>query len=148
MDNKNSLSEITKLVTLLQSSDLPANLHDKAVEQIDRINLALKYGGNLSQLDITAKYINWIVNLPWNKKTDDITDISKPKEILDKNHYGLNKIKERILEYLSVLIIQKQVTPSDVSHTPVLFFIGLAGTGKTTLAKSVAESLGRKFVRI
>ncbi len=148
MDNKNSLSEITKLASLLQSSDLPANLHDKAVEQIDRINLALKYGGNLSQLDITTKYINWIVNLPWNKKTDDITDISKPKEILDKNHYGLNKIKERILEYLSVLIMQKQVAPSDTSHTPVLFFIGLAGTGKTTLAKSVAESLGRKFVRI
>lgn len=148
MDNKNSLSEITKLSSLLQSSDLPANLHDKAVEQIDRINLALKYGGNLSQLDITTKYITWIVNLPWNKKTDDITDISKPKEILDKNHYGLNKIKERILEYLSVLIMQKQVAPTEALRTPVLFFIGLAGTGKTTLAKSVAESLGRKFVRI
>jgi len=149
MDNKNSLSEITKLSSLLQSSDLPANLHDKAVEQIDRINLTLKYGGNLSQLDITTKYINWIVNLPWNKKTDDITDINKPKEILDKNHYGINKIKERILEYLSVLIIQKQQEmPSGISHTPVLFFIGLVGTGKTTLAKSVAESLGRKFVRI
>ena len=148
MDDKNSLSEIQKLVTLLQSSDLPANLHDKAVEQIERINLALKYGGSLSQLDITTKYINWIVSLPWNKKTDDIMDISKPKEILDKNHYGLSKIKDRILEYLSVLIMQKHMMPDTPQKTPILFFVGLAGTGKTTLAKSVAESLGRKFVRI
>jgi len=147
MDNQKSSSEIEKLITLLQSAELPANLHDKAMQQVDRINLALKYGGNLSQLDITAKYIDWIVNLPWNKKTEDILDINKAKEVLDKNHYGLPKIKERILEYLSVLIMQKQQATLD-THSPCLFFIGLVGTGKTTLSKSIAESLGRKFVRI
>lgn len=148
MDNQNSLSEIEKLNTALQNADLPANLHDKALQQIERISLTLKYGGNLSQLDITAKYIDWITNIPWNKKTEDILDIKKAKEILDTNHYGLEKIKARVLEYLSVLIIQKQKLQLDSFHAPILFFIGLAGTGKTTFAISVAEALGKKFVRI
>lgn len=148
MDETNSLSEIEKLKTLLQSADLPANLHDKAAEQIQRIYLTLKHGGNLSQLDITAKYIDWIVNLPWNKKTDDILDVNHAKEVLETNHFGLTKIKERIIEYISVLILQKKGAAPDTHHAPNLFFVGLAGTGKTTFAKSVAEALGRKFMRI
>lgn len=148
MDDQKTLSEIEKLKTALQSADLPANLHEKATEQIERITLALKYGGNLSQLDITTKYIDWITNLPWNKKSEDILDINLAKQILDKNHYGLEKIKQRILEYLSILILQKQKNQEGLYHSPVLFFVGLAGTGKTTIAKSVAEALGRKFVRI
>src|SRR3989344_1992114 len=142
MDETNSLSEIEKLKTLLQSYDLPANLHDKAAEQIERIYLTLKHGGNLSQLDITAKYVDWIVNLPWNKKTNDILDINHAKQVLEKNHFGLEKIKQRIIEYLSVLILSKN------PHAPNLFFVGLAGTGKTTFGKSVAEALGRRFMRI
>jgi len=148
MDNQNSLSEIEKLKTQLQSTNLPANLHDKALQQIERIGLTLKYGGNLSQLDITAKYIDWICNLPWEKKTEDVLDINKAKQILDANHYGLEKIKSRILEYLSVLIIEKQKTQTEGFHAPSLFFVGLAGTGKTTLAISIAQALGKKFVRI
>jgi len=148
MDDANSLSEIEKLKTLLQSADLPANLHDKAAEQIERIYLTLKHGGNLSQLDITAKYIDWIVNIPWTKKTDDFLDIDRAKQILEQNHFGLEKIKQRIIEFISVLILQKKSTTSDLFHAPNLFFVGLAGTGKTTFAKSVAEALGRKFIRI
>lgn len=148
MDSQNSLSEIQKIQSQLQQASLPANLHDKAVQQIERINLSLKYGGNLSQLDITAKYIDWITNLPWDKKTQDILDIKKAKEILDNNHYGLEKIKNRILEFLSMLIIQKQKLNIETSKAPSLFFIGLAGTGKTTLAQSIAQALGKKFVRI
>ena len=148
MDDKKSLPEIEKLKSLLQTADLPANLHDKALEQIERINLAVKYGANLSQIDLTAKYVDWIVNLPWNKKTDDLLDINHAKTILDKNHFDLDKVKNRILEYLSVLLIQKKEAPTAASHAPILFFVGLAGTGKTTLAKSIAETMGRKFVRI
>lgn len=148
MNNQKGLSEIEKLTKALQSADLPANLYEKASEQIERINLSLKYGGNLSQLDITTKYIDWITHLPWYKKTDDILDINYAKKILDKNHYGLEKIKSRVLEYLSILILQKTQSQERSFHAPNLFFVGLAGTGKTTFAKSVAEALGRKFVRI
>jgi len=145
---QNSLSEIEKLRTQLQSAKLPANLHDKAIQQIDRINLTLKYGGNLTQLDITAKYIDWITNLPWETRTEDVLDINKAKTFLDENHYGLEPIKKRILEYLSVLALQKQNLKTERFHAPNLFFVGLAGTGKTTFAKSIAESMGRKLVRI
>lgn len=148
MDKQNSLSEIEKLKTRLQSVNLPANLHDRALEQIERINLTFKYGGNLAQLDIISKYIDWVTSLPWDKKTEDILDIKKAKEILDKNHYGLDKIKSRVLEYLSVLILQKQGAPTGAPHAPSLFFVGLVGTGKTTFAASLAEALGRRFVRI
>jgi len=148
MDETNSLSEIEKLKTLLQSADLPANLHDKAAEQIERIYLTLKHGGNLAQLDITAKYIDWIVNIPWSKKTDDFLDIDRAKQILEQNHFGFEKIKQRIIEFISVLILQKKSPTANLFHAPNLFFVGLAGTGKTTFAKSVAEALGRKFMRI
>jgi len=144
----NTSSEIDNLRVRLQTTDLPANLREKAIHQIDRIALSLKYGGNLSQIDITSKYIDWITSLPWNKKSIDQLDIKKAKVILDKNHYGLEKIKQRILEYLSLLIVQKQKNPGQIPHAPQLFFIGLAGTGKTTFSNSVAEALGRKIIRI
>lgn len=148
MDNQKSLSEIEKLEKRLQSVPLPANLHDKALEQIERINLSVKYGGNFSQLDVTAKYIDWITDLPWDKKTQDLLDLQKAKQILDKNHFGLEKIKSRVLEYLSVLIMKKQTAPTEAFHAPSLFFVGLVGTGKTSFAISVAEALGRRFIRI
>ncbi|OGK20281.1 hypothetical protein A2866_06380 [Candidatus Roizmanbacteria bacterium RIFCSPHIGHO2_01_FULL_39_8] len=148
MDNQNGSSEVQKMKVKLQSVELPANLKEKATHQIERIALTLKYGGNLSQIDITSKYIEWITSLPWNAKTEDVLDIKKAKEALDKNHFGLEPIKRRVLEYLSVLIIQRQKAPTDAFHAPQLFFVGLVGTGKTTFAQSVAEALGRKFVRI
>ncbi|MBI2051234.1 AAA family ATPase [Candidatus Roizmanbacteria bacterium] len=148
MDDKKSLSEVEKLRSKLQSARLPANLYERADQQIERINLTLKYGGSFAQFDIVEKYVDWITNLPWEAKTEDILDINRAKEILDKNHYGLEKIKNRILEYLSVLILQRQKLQSDTFHAPSLFFVGLVGTGKTTLAVSIAEALGKKFVRI
>ena len=148
MDTTANLTEIQNLVTKLQSAQIPALLKEKAGHQIERIILALKYGGNLSQLDITAKYIDWITALPWFAKSPDTLDIRKAKEILDKNHFGLDKIKQRVLEYLSILLVQKQRLPDQHFHAPSLFFVGLAGTGKTTFAASIAEAMGRKFIRI
>ncbi len=145
MDTQKGLSEIEKIKTRLQSAHLPDELMEKASQQIERVILSLKYGGNLSQLDITSKYIDWITSLPWDAKTEDNLDLQSVKKILDKNHFGLEKIKQRIYEYLSVLALQKQ---GGVYHAPSLFFTGLVGTGKTTFAMSVAEALGRKFVRI
>lgn len=142
------MSEIDKMRQELQSASLPANLHEKALQQIDRINLTLKYGGNLGQLDITAKYIDWITHIPWNTASQDTLDINKAKEYLDKNHFGLESVKSLVLEYLSVLILQRKSSQTTVFHAPNLFFVGLAGTGKTTFANSIAEALGRKMVRI
>ncbi len=148
MDNQNGLQEIQKLAAKLQASQLPADLMDKAKNQIERIALALRYGGNLSQLDVTEKYIDWITALPWTAKTQDALDINMTKQMMDKNHYGLEKVKTRILEYLSILKLQKEKLNQTTFHARPLFFVGLAGTGKTTFAKSIAESLGRKLVRI
>ena len=146
--NSTPLPEVLKLKAKLQEAVMPAELKEKAGQQIERIELSMKYGGNLSQIDITEKYIDWITALPWEKRSEDVLDIHKAKEVLDKNHYGLEEIKKRVIEYLSVLIVQRQNLKSTVFHAPSLFFVGLAGTGKTTIAYSIAEALGRKFIRI
>lgn len=148
MNDQIALTEITKLKEKLQSIKLPANLQEKALEQIERIDLGLRYGGNLSNLDIVEKYIDWIINLPWFAETQDSLDLKSAKASLDKNHFGLDKVKTRILEYLSIYKLQKEKLNSTAISTRPLFFVGLAGTGKTTFALSIAESLGRKMVRI
>lgn len=142
------VSEIQRLNEKLKSISLPPILYEKASDQIKRVNLSLKYGGNINQLEIVWRYIDWITSLPWDKKTEDLLEIERAHEIMDKNHYGLQDVKKRILEYLSILKLQKQKLNALSYHAPILFFVGLAGTGKTTLAESIAEALGRKFVRI
>ncbi len=142
-------NEVAQLYTRLEAAKLPADLKEKAMHQIERIELTLKYGGNFSQLDITDKYIDWITNLPWDTLSQDTLDITEAKKVLDANHHALEKIKARVLEYLSVLIMQKKFQGEHKPfHAPILFFVGLAGTGKTTFAKSIAEALGRQFIRI
>lgn len=148
MDNQAALTEITKLKDKLQSVQLPANLMQRASEQIERINLSLKYGGHLSHLDIIEKYIDWIVSLPWSAETNDVIDIEIAKKVLDKNHFGLEIIKQKILEYLSIHKLQNEKLGDRAIHTRPLLFVGLAGTGKTTFAISIAESLSRKYIRI
>ncbi len=148
MDDTTALSELQKLKQKLQSVQLPANLQQKCMEQIERANLALKYGGGLGHLDIIEKYIDWIVSLPWFAESEDDIDINQTKQILDKNHFGLDKIKMRILEYLSIYKLQKEKLHLESIQVRPLFFVGLAGTGKTTFAISLAESLGRVLIRI
>lgn len=139
--------EISLMMSKLQKSQLPDDLRIKAQQQIDRINLTLKYGGNLTQLDITSKYIDWITSLPWNIRTEDVLDINEVKKSLDASHFGLESLKKKILEYLSIIALQKR-NGAISYHIQTPFFVGLAGTGKTTFAKAIAEALGRKFVRI
>jgi ATP-dependent Lon protease len=145
---QNSLSEIDKMRMRLQQVQLPADLREKAETQIGRIQMALKYGGNLAQLDITSKYIDWVTRIPWGKRTQDMLDINAVKQSLDASHFGLEKLKMRILEYLSIIALQKKNLNAQTYHVQAPFFVGLAGTGKTTFAKAIAEALGRKFVRI
>lgn len=141
-------SEIKRLEQALHDADIPHELWEKANVQMQRINLGLRYGGNINQLDMIAKYVEWITALPWKRRTEDTLNLDGAKKIMDRNHYGLEDIKVRILEYLSILTLQKGQAATGTFHAPILFFVGLAGTGKTTIARSIAESLGREFVRI
>lgn len=140
--------EIHAMAAKLQQAQLPGELREKAQHQISRIALSLKYGGNLSQLDITSKYIEWITTLPWTARSEDQLDINEVKASLDASHFGLEGLKKKILEYLSIISLQKTAFSTQAYHIQSPMFVGLAGTGKTTFAKAIAVALKRKFVRI
>lgn len=122
-----------------------ANLPQEISEKL--LNL-LKLPGSGAEFASLIAYIDFVVSLPFGKFSQDVLDINRAKQILDKNHYGLQSVKNRILEYLSVLILHKQKGQANSFHAPILAFIGLVGTGKTSLAYSIAESLGRPLIRI
>lgn len=148
MDNQTTSTEIQKLKDKLGKTALPTALLEKANEQVERISLSLKFGGSFNQIEVLSKYIDWIISLPWNKKTEDSVDLKIAKDMLDKNHYGLTAVKQRLIEYISVISLQKKLPTSEKIHSPILLLVGLAGTGKTTFAQSVAQALGRQFARI
>lgn len=145
---ENVTIEIQKLEQMLHDAVIPHELWEKANMQLQRINLGLRYGGNVNQLDMIAKYVEWVSSLPWEKQTEDTLDLTRAQQVMDANHFGLDDVKKRIMEYVSVLTLQKKNMQEGSYHSPVLFFVGLAGTGKTTIARSIAETLGRGFVRI
>ncbi len=150
---------------------LPEELEEKLLGLLERLNFALKVGAAASYgfYEQTVAYVEWALSLPWNRRSEDVLDIKRAKVIFDRNHYGLDTLKKRILEYLSVIILQKKaqgVTPADSTppnftslkkgetkqegllRAPILCFVGLVGTGKTTMAVSVAEALNRQLIRI
>lgn len=149
------IEELAKLKKKLTLQKLPTDLLEKANATIDRAVLSLKYGGHLTGFDEVANYIDWISSLPWYIRSTDDLNIVHVKEVLEQYHHGLKEIKDRILEYLSVMKLNIQQSSSDPnapSHNfmraPILFFVGLVGTGKTTMAQAIASAMGRKFVRI
>ncbi|MGB9707103.1 MAG: AAA family ATPase [Microgenomates group bacterium] len=141
--------EISKLEKKVNLVSLPPELKERALEMIARLSRMARLGEYSLEYEKTASYIDWITSLPWAKRSEDILDLKHAKEILDKNHYDLEEVKERILEYLAVLKLQsRKAGEFQVVRAPILCFVGLVGTGKTTLAYSIAEALGRKFARI
>ncbi|KKR88537.1 MAG: Lon protease [Candidatus Gottesmanbacteria bacterium GW2011_GWA2_41_12] len=158
MDNsaQTEVKEITVLREKLKNSLLPPDLLEKTQGMVERASLGFKMGGYFTGLDQVANYLDWITNLPWNKRSEDNLDLAHAKEVLEQNHYGLTELKERILEYISVMKLRKDkgenIQASDTvlkfMRAPILCFVGLVGTGKTTIAYSIAEAMGRKFVRI
>lgn len=139
MDSARATVEEIK-IKITQAS-LPKEIEEKL------LNL-LQFSGSAMELVSLINYIDFVISLPFNKYSQDILDINRTKQILDKNHYGLQSVKDRILEYLSVLILHKSTGQENNFHAPILAFIGLVGTGKTSLAYSIAEALGRPLVRI
>jgi len=141
--------ELDKLKSKLQGVSLPPDLGEKVDDMLERLE-RFSQGNDYSQEhDRVAHYVDWVVNLPWNTKSDDILDLAKAKQVLDKNHYGMADIKERLLEYLAVLKLKRnQGDMQSITRAPIISLVGLVGTGKTTFAYSLAEALGRKLARI
>ncbi len=148
--------EIEELNKKVGSAVLPPELKSRARRMIERLNRMAKLGGYSAEYESISRYVDWIVSLPWDKSSKEVLDLKKTQEILDKNHYGMQKVKDRILEYLAVkkLTAEKKGKlpvvhgPRAESRTTILCFVGLPGIGKTSVAYSIAEALGRKFVRI
>jgi ATP-dependent Lon protease len=140
--------QIQKLEEKIKSANLPGDLLEKINSMLVILKTSLKTGtGNFVNYESIETYIDWVTSLPFEKETQDILDLNKVKSVLDKNHYGLQTVKSTILEYLSALILNLQSQSGEV-HAPILCLVGLVGTGKTSLAISIAEALGRKFERI
>lgn len=137
---------IQKLQQRIQTAQLPADLVEKLNDEVHRLEFALKSNEFNADLDRQITYINFVCDLPWNKRGQDILDLTYAKKMLDKSHFGLEGIKDRILEYLSVVILNQK--NNHLSKQPVLAFVGLVGSGKTSLAYAIADSLGRPIVRI
>lgn len=147
VDNPSDTNQLHQLEEKINKASLPPELIEKAQEEINRLKVAYQTGWFWQGLQQLWRWVDWVSLLPWKAQTKDILDLAHARGVLDKNHYGLNEIKERILEYLSVLILQEQ-REGKLTHAPVLCFVGLVGTGKTTIAKAIAEALGRKLIRI
>src|SRR3989344_3551858 len=150
MDSNATLDvQIQKLEEKVKSLQLPQDLLEKIEGMIILLRASLKSGSaSFINFESVSNYINWIISLPFNKETKDVLDLHLTKQILDKNHYGLESVKNRIIEYLASIILSLKQNTTGIIHAPILCLIGLVGTGKTTLAYSIAEALGRKFERI
>lgn len=140
---------IKRLTDKVAAVKIPENLGLKLQELFVQLEINAKSEDTFWQIyQNVAKYVEWIISIPWYQQTKDILDLSYAQEKLNEGHYGLDEIKERILEYVSVLALQKNRNPEAPIRAPILLFVGLVGTGKTTMAKSIAEVLGRELVRI
>jgi ATP-dependent Lon protease len=134
-------AEIEELKAKITEVKMPEEAEKEALRELDRLS---RMPPAAPEYTVSRTYIDWLIAIPWNTYTEDNLDIPKVHQILDEDHYGLDKVKERILEYLSVRKF-KQI--GDMRH-PILCFVGPPGVGKTSLGKSIARALGRKFVRM
>ena len=131
--------DLDELRAKVKKNNLPKQAAEVATKEIERLAKMAPFS---PESTVSRTFLDWLVNMPWDISTTDVLDIEKAKEILDQDHYGLEKVKERILEYLAV----RQLTKS--LRGPVLCFVGPPGTGKTSIAKSIARAIGRKFIRM
>ncbi|KML07340.1 endopeptidase La [Rossellomorea marisflavi] len=138
-DKEGKTGEVEDLTMKIEEAGMPEDIEATALKELARYE---KVPSSSAESSVIRNYIEWLVSLPWTKETEDQLDINRSEMILDRDHYGLEKVKERVLEYLAV----QQLTRS--LKGPILCLAGPPGVGKTSLARSVAESLGRNFVRV
>ncbi|WP_299227041.1 endopeptidase La [Sulfurihydrogenibium sp.] len=137
--------EIENYKKKIEESGMPDEIKEEALKQLKRLE---KMHPDSAEAGVIRTYLDWLVELPWNKRTKDRLDLKIAKKILDEDHYDLEKIKERILEYLAVLKLKKENSKDKSIKGPILCFVGPPGVGKTSLGRSIAKALNRKFVRI
>lgn len=143
--------EVEEFRQKIAALHLPPNVLPEVERELSRF---ARMHPDSAEASVVRTYLDWITSLPWNTRTEDQIDLQEAKRILDEDHYGLEKVKDRVLEYLAVrqLKLERQkrgeIPPEEVSKGPILLFVGPPGVGKTSIAKSIAKSLGRKYHRI
>lgn len=131
--------EAEELRTKIKEAKMPPQVEEKALKELSRLE---KMPAAAAEISVIRTYLDWLVGLPWAKYTEEKLDLKGAAKILDEDHYGLEKVKERVLEYLAVHKLTEKM------KGPILCFVGPPGVGKTSIGRSIARSLGRKFIRI
>jgi ATP-dependent Lon protease len=132
-------AEVNELREKVEEANMPEEVKERALKEVDRMS---RIPTASPEVGVIRTYVDWLAALPWDKSSDDNLDIKQAAVVLDEDHYGLDKVKERILEYLSVRSL------ADTIRSPILALVGPPGVGKTSLGKSVARAMGREFVRM
>jgi ATP-dependent Lon protease len=132
--------ELNEVREQIEQAGLPEEANEKAMKELSRLAIMTPLA---PEVGIVRTYIDWLTSIPWNKQSEDQLDVRGAQEVLDREHYGLPKVKDRILEYIAV----RKLAP-DQQNSPILCFVGAPGVGKTSLGKSIAAALGREFVRV
>ena len=145
-DNGEQGSEVSELRDKIDKAQMPPEVKKVAIKEADRLATITPAA---AEYTVSRSYLDWLIALPWSKSTDDKLDIVQAKRILDRDHYDLEQVKKRILEYLSVLKLRSNGSDgAAVGKGPILCFVGPPGVGKTSLGMSIARALGRKFIRM
>ncbi len=137
--------EIKELEDRIKAAGIPEEAEKVAIKELDRLT---RIPTQSPEYSVSRTYIEWLADLPWSNSSDDQINVKKADKILDEDHYGLEKVKERILEYLAVRNLKQERNPDGVVRGPILCFSGPPGVGKTSLGKSIARAIGREFVRM
>ena len=137
--------ELKELEDKIKAANMPEESEKVAMKELDRLS---RIPTQSPEYNVSRTYIDWLVDLPWSESTEDRIDLKEAMKILDEDHYGLEKVKERIIEYLAVRNLKQQKDPDGTVRGPILCFGGPPGVGKTSLGKSIARSMGREFVRL
>jgi len=137
--------ELKELEDRIKAAKMTEEAEKVALKELDRLT---KIPTQSPEYSVARTYVDWLADLPWSKSTKDQINIKEAKKILDEDHYGLNQVKERILEYLAVRNLKQKKNPDGAVRGPILCFAGPPGVGKTSLGKSIARAMGREFVRL
>lgn len=140
--------EIAALAAKIEQGELPEEMRYQLKKEIVALERSVELGSYDEKYEKVSHYIDWCLRIPFGKKSDDTLDVQKAQQVFDQHHFGMQEVKDRFLEYLAVLNLQKNNLQDETFSAPILLLVGLVGTGKTTFAYSLAEALNRKLVRI